>query len=325
MKTTAPDARETSEMVVVSHPISVARRLALAAIIFFSICAVTVLNRSGASAVTNRLTAWRQPDSLNSASFATPSDYSRFSHSSPKEHADLMGRENCASCHRRSDASTQPRFPLHKDCTGCHLVQFTASSSSPINPICTVCHNAETLNSSSAPLKNFPRLLSFAAEFDHAQHLQGIESARPANGCAACHTPANRGVAETIPARLKAHQVCYECHSPGKGASQTGSCGSCHRLGAYSPTSTLARPYRMGFSHADHTARERLTCDRCHNVRARGLPQTRQVSSILPAQHYVNPRAQSCANCHNDQRAFGDKGPNFDVCKRCHKGLKFGA
>ena len=164
-----------------------------------------------------------------------------------------------------------------------------------------------------------PRLL------DHAQHLKGIESARPGKGCAACHSPANRGVAETIPARLNAHQVCYDCHSPGKQASKTSSCGSCHKLAPYSPTSTAARAYRVGFSHADHGPREHLTCDRCHSLRGGGLPQAKQVSSILPAQHYVNPRAQSCATCHNGRRSFGDKGPNFDDCKRCHKGLKFGA
>ena len=138
------------------------------------------------------------------------------------------------------------------------------------------------------------------------------------------HTPANRGIAETVPARAPAHQTCYECHSPGKQASKTSSCGSCHSLGHYSPTTTAARAYRMGFSHEDHGPRERLNCDRCHNVRARGLPQTKQVSSILSTQHYSNPRAQSCASCHNDGRVFGDKGSNFDVCKRCHKGSKFG-
>jgi hypothetical protein len=319
----AQHAAQVSETVDGSRSARVIRRLLLAAIVLSSISAVTLF---GASAATNQSTAWRQIESLNSASFTTAPDYSRFSHSSPREHADLMGRENCASCHRRNDASLAPRFPLHKDCTGCHLVQFTAAnSSSPVNPICTICHKAERLNSSNAPLKNFPRLVSFRAEFDHAQHVQGIESARPAKGCAACHTAANRGVAQTIPARLNAHQVCYDCHSPGKQASKTSSCGSCHKLGSYSPTSIAPRAYRMGFSHADHGPRERLTCDRCHNLRGGGLPQARQVSSILPAQHYVNPRAQNCATCHNGRRSFGDKGPNFDDCKRCHKGLKFGA
>jgi c(7)-type cytochrome triheme protein len=250
-------------------------------------------------------------------------DYSKFSHSSPKEHADLMARANCASCHRRSDSSLAPQFPLHKDCTGCHLVQFTApNNASSVNPICTICHQPEGLNSSNAPLKNFPRLMSFAAEFDHAQHLKGLESARPGNGCAACHTPANRGMAESIPARLNAHHICYDCHSPGQSASKTSSCGSCHRLGSYSPTSIAARSYRVGFSHAAHGPRERLTCDRCHDVRGRGLPQAKQVSSIAPVQHLSNSRAQNCIACHNGQRAFGESA-NFTECARCHKHAGF--
>ncbi|MGH9930167.1 MAG: hypothetical protein ACREA9_13225, partial [Pyrinomonadaceae bacterium] len=36
---------------------------------------------------------------------ALVADYSRFSHSSPREHAELMSRSNCASCHRRNDGS----------------------------------------------------------------------------------------------------------------------------------------------------------------------------------------------------------------------------
>ncbi len=281
------DAADESGVVVVPRSTSVSKRLVLAAIMLCSTFAATFFNGGGAKAVSNQPTAWRQINSLKSTSFTSAADYSKFSHSSPREHADLMGRENCGSCHRRRDGSPGPRFPLHKDCTGCHLIQFTAAnSSSSVNPICTVCHKPEALSSSDAPLKSFPRLVSFTAEFDHAQHLKGIEAARPAKGCAACHSPANRGVAETIPARLNA---------------------------------------RVGFSHADHGPRERLTCDRCHNVRSRGLPQARQVSSVLSAQHYIKPRAQSCATCHNGQRAFGDKGPNFDDCKRCHKGLKFGA
>jgi c(7)-type cytochrome triheme protein len=234
----------------------------------------------------------------------------------------VTGRSNCSGCHRRSDGSLEPKLPVHKDCTGCHLLQFTNAASSD-NPICTICHTREGLNSSNAPTKSFPRLRSFMAEFDHAQHLRGTETARPSKACAACHSLANRGVAETIPARLNAHQICYDCHSPGKSASATSSCSSCHKLGSYSPTSTATRSYRVGFSHADHGSRQRLTCETCHNVLARGLRQARQVSSIAPALHHSNARARSCMTCHNGQRAFGDAKAEFDNCKRCHKGLTF--
>ncbi|MBD0371407.1 MAG: cytochrome c3 family protein [Pyrinomonadaceae bacterium] len=245
-------------------------------------------------------------------------DYSRFSHTSPGEHAALT--DNCSSCHRRSDGSLEPRFPVHKDCTGCHLTQFTAAISSSENPICTICHASNGLDSSNPPLKKFPGLRSFNAQFDHAQHLQGKASARPAEGCAACHAPAQRGVAKTIPARLNAHQNCYQCHSPGGQAGELSSCGSCHKLGAYAPTSTASRAYRMSFSHSTHGLGQRLNCADCHSVMGRGLPQRRQVRSISPAQHFA-PRAQSCMACHNGKRAFGDT--NFNDCKRCHKGQTF--
>jgi c(7)-type cytochrome triheme protein len=281
-----------------------------------------LFDRSAASAITN-LTLAGVSSSFKPTEFTSAPDYSKFSHSSPKEHADLMGRGNCGSCHRRSDGSLEPGFPVHKDCTGCHLVQFTAANPSSINPICTICHKAEGLNSPNAPLKSFTRLASFNAEFDHAQHLKGTQSARPGAGCAACHRPANRGVAQTIPARLDAHRICYDCHSPGKQAGDFSSCGSCHKLGRYSPTSIAARSYRVSFSHVDHSARQRLSCESCHNVLRRGMPQRRQVSSISPVLHHATPRPQSCMTCHNGQRAFGDKRAEFNDCKRCHKGNTF--
>jgi len=245
-------------------------------------------------------------------------DYSRFSHSSPREHADLMDRKNCGSCHRRDGASPTPAFPVHKDCTQCHLVQFTSPNrGADVNPICTICHSKEGLNASNSATKGFPGLRSFRAEYDHAQHLQGKDSAKPADGCPACHTPTGRGVAQSIPARLNAHQVCYDCHSPGKQASNLSSCGVCHSIGSYTPTSANAASYRVSFNHEDHAGRARLGCTSCHSLRQRGSPQGRQVSSYSPSQHFASTRAQTCATCHNGRRAFGDTDTHD--CKRCHK------
>ena len=324
-----PDATHESETIVASHSLGATKRwLVLAVMILFSLFTPTLFSGRGASAVTNELTEGRQPDSLKSAPFTPAPDYSKFSHSSPKEHKDLAwdlnGRPKCVSCHRRSDSSPAPRFPVHKDCTGCHLVQFTTATSSD-NPICTICHTKEGINLPKPPIRNFSTLRSFNAEFDHAQHMQGIESARPLKGCADCHESAPGGIAETIPARLDAHGGCYKCHSPGERASNFSSCGSCHKPLRYSPTPTAARAYRVGFSHADHGPRQRLSCESCHNILGRNLPQARQVSSILTAQHRSKARARSCMTCHDGQRVFGDKGPNFNDCKRCHKGLKFGS
>ena len=247
----------------------------------------------------------------------TSGDYSKFSHSSPREHADLMDRKNCGSCHRRGEG-VAPTWPLHKDCTGCHTVQFTAANrGTDVNPVCTICHTREGLNSSNPPAKGFSGLRSFRAEYDHAQHLLGKENAKPSSGCVACHLPTRAGVAQSIPAQLNAHQVCYDCHSPGKQASDLSSCGVCHSSGAYSPTSSNAASYRVSFSHADHSGRARLACTACHNIKERGLPQTRQVSSISPVEHFASARAQTCLTCHNGRRSFGDADTHD--CKRCHK------
>src|SRR6266851_4452684 len=213
------------------------------ATILFSIGALTLLNGRCASAVTNKLAAGPLLESPDTGCFTPSEDYSRFFHTSPKEHKDLAwdsnGRPQCASCHRRSDSSPAPRFPVHKDCTGCHLVQFTAVTSGD-NPICAICHTKEGIDLPKPPVRNFSALRSFNAEFDHAQHLQGIESARPPKGCAECHTSAPGGIVETIPARLDAHAGCYKCHSPGGQASNSSSCGSCHKSVPYLPTPTAA-------------------------------------------------------------------------------------
>lgn len=302
------------------------RQLKLALAILFSVCAtLTVLDARCISAEGNEQTPSWLIDSLKSRGFFV-ADYSKFSHSRPGEHAALTGENNCASCHRPNGV-LEPSFPEHKDCIGCHLVEFTAANSaSATNPICTICHNEKALNSPQAPLKEFSPLRSFTAEFDHAQHLKGIASARPERGCAFCHAPARGGVAETMPARLDAHRICFECHASGKPADKLSACGSCHGRGSYSPTSTNARSYRMSFSHAAHA---RATCQGCHNVKGRGLPQARQVSSIRPIEHVVKSRAPNCKACHNlanereksGQRAFGDRDTHF--CKRCHKGETF--
>ncbi len=295
---------------------------AVAVVILCSICAAFAsFSAKHAFAVANEQTAEVQPVFLKSTLVTPLAAYSKFSHSSPAEHAALTGRQKCASCHR-PNGSLEPSFPKHRDCTGCHLVQFTANNgSSASNPICTICHNETDLNSPKASPKKFSRLRSFTAEFDHAQHLQGMESARPEKGCAHCHA-VSRGVTESLPAGLNAHRICYDCHASTKKASNLSSCGVCHGPGSYAPTSTASRGYRVGFSHSTHTASRQLTCTSCHNIGARGLPQRRQISSISPAQHFSSGRAQSCMTCHNGRRAFGDTDTHD--CKRCHKKETFG-
>jgi len=242
-------------------------------------------------------------------------DYSKFKHTSAR-HAGL----GCNACHQRNaDNSSTLRFPDHSACTSCHLAQFLT----PAVPLCSICH--VDVKSAPPPLKAFPTAFkeSFNVKFDHAQHLSG--AARPGNGCAGCHSrPLNRGAGLSIPARLAAHAQCYSCHTPtsrSANGNEIASCGVCHQARSFARTSTNARSFRLGFSHADHGPRQRLNCTECHKLTA-GAPQSRQVSSPLPAEHFASGRGLNCLTCHNGRRTFGGDLA-FKDCKRCHEGATF--
>lgn len=260
----------------------------------------------------NRAAAGRGIFILSAFARAGPQggDFSKFSHTTTS-HASLV----CASCHARESNASAPVLPGHKACTDCHVQQFVTQGS----PMCAICHTGLELG--NPPVKAFPALRSFAVRFDHAQHQTG--AARPAAACASCHAPARRGVALSIPAGPGAHANCYQCHTPGA-RGPTGrdisSCGACHALGRYARTPTGAKAYGVSFSHATHGSRQGLGCADCHGVRA-GLPQSRQVSSPRPQQHFISGRGQNCATCHDNRRAFG--GEDFSDCKRCHRGPSF--
>jgi c(7)-type cytochrome triheme protein len=242
-------------------------------------------------------------------------DYSKFLHSSQR-HSSLA----CTDCHERNaDNSALPGFPGHKQCTGCHLGQFTT----PAVPMCLICHT--DTSGGKPPLRGFPATFkeSFNVRFDHAQHM--IASARPQNGCVGCHgTQTSRGFAFSIPATISAHNQCYSCHTPNSksaGGREIASCGVCHNQTTYSRTATSARAFRYSFSHAKHGPRERLACSECHNITG-GLPQSRQVSSPTTAEHFPMSRGTSCVACHNGKRAFGGDLA-FKDCRRCHIGASF--
>jgi c(7)-type cytochrome triheme protein len=285
------------------------RMLALALLItcVAGLSALSIFNHRAAASTTSVSAA-----TANEPLQQSGGDFSKFSHSTQR-HASLA----CAACHTRdANNSTRPALPGHKACTDCHLPQFVTNNI----PMCAICHT--DVQSGNPPVKGFPTLASFNAKFDHAQHNTG--AARPASGCAACHTPAaRRAAAMTIPAGFNAHSQCYTCHTPNSQAAgrDIASCGVCHSLTArYFRTPTNARAFRASFSHATHGARQRLGCNDCHNLRA-GLPQSRQVTATLVSQHFNTTRAQTCMTCHNGRRAFGDA--DFNDCKRCHKAQTF--
>ena len=244
-------------------------------------------------------------------------DYSKFQHSTAY-HARLP----CLLCHRRDSNAPVPKRPggaNHLPCAGCHAQQFSNSDS----PICTICHtdvksgalksfpHLPSFRMKSGALKPFPGLRSFNMKFDHARHMK-----MGALTCATCHRSARGGVALSIPAGFNAHATCYRCHT-GKAQSDgrdISSCGTCHQLGSYSRTPSLAQSFRVGFSHAKHAD---TACNACHQIRA-GMPQRRQVTQPQPLHHHATGNGQSCLTCHDGKRAFG--GDDFTACTRCHTG-----
>ena len=242
-------------------------------------------------------------------------DYSRFLHTTQR-HSSLT----CTDCHERSsDNSATPSLPGHKACTNCHLAQFVT----PTVSMCEICH--ANVNSGKPPVKGFPQKFNenFNVKFDHAQHMTG--TARPAAGCISCHDRLlQRGAGLAIPVGISAHRQCYVCHTPSSrsGAGrEIASCGVCHDLKRYSRTTTNARSFRYGFTHAKHGSRQRLACTDCHRVTA-GLSQSKQVSSPVAAEHFPGGRGMTCARCHNGRRSFGGDLA-FADCKRCHAAVTF--
>jgi c(7)-type cytochrome triheme protein len=281
---------------------SPARRRAISLVLMLAFVAVFV------ASVLHGLVARAKPSTVPVSAAAVAQGGKRFSHSI-RQHAETA----CESCHQRS-SDPHPHLPGHKACIECHATDFTT----PQSPLCLGCHT--NVESSNPPLKAFPGLTDFGMRFDHARHMTG--GAKPEKGCASCHLPVRRGIAVSIPGGFTAHQNCYQCHSPNSqaGGRSISTCSLCHAQGSYSRPSTGAKAYNVSFSHATHSARQKLSCEECHQVRA-GAPQTQQVASPQPTQHFGSGRGASCMTCHNGRRAFG--GDNFADCKRCHTGQTF--
>ncbi|HZT60645.1 MAG TPA: cytochrome c3 family protein [Pyrinomonadaceae bacterium] len=283
------------------------RAAALALVVAFAAVFVSVAVR-GLVAKADAVSA--PPAGLNDASTAAAvaQGARRFSHAI-RQHASV----GCDSCHVRS-ADPHPHLPGHKACIECHATDFTT----PGSPLCADCHT--NVESNNPPLKAFPGLIDFGMRFDHATHMKG--GAKPERGCSSCHVPIRRGAALNIIGGFTAHQSCYQCHSPtaSAGGRSIATCSLCHALGSYSRPGVGAKAYTVGFSHAQHGARQGLSCEECHQVHA-GAPQTRQVSSPQPTQHFGSARGASCMTCHNGRRTFG--GDNFADCKKCHTGQTF--
>lgn len=234
------------------------------------------------------------------------STFSKFNHT-----IDEHKQFECVSCHRRETKAKQLEFAGHDSCVGCHLSQFTNPGEKPA--MCAICH--DKMDVTPPTMKTFPAkfIEGFNMKFDHAAHETG--KGRPAAGCAHCHSPSGPG--QTIQSGIDTHSNCYACHTP---ETKIGSCATCHALGPYNRTLQSEYNFKAIFRHGDHTARQGVSCNECHNV-IPGAPNSRQVTNIRILQHLTSP-GNNCLQCHNGRRAFTGNNP-FDVnsCTRCHKGM----
>jgi hypothetical protein len=219
---------------------------------------------------------------------------------------------NCVSCHRREGKQRELEYTGHESCVGCHMNQFTQASAEESPPMCFVCH--DKLNVSPPTMQSFPTkfIEGFNMKFDHQAHDSG--AGRPARGCAACHSPSGAG--QTIQTGIDTHATCYACHTP---ESKIGSCVTCHELGPYRRiTQASYGGFPATFSHRDHTAAQRVSCEECHNVQPG--PPGKQVTSIAILEHRTTP-GNNCLKCHNGSRAFTGNVAANPNCSRCHVGM----
>lgn len=254
----------------------------------------------------------RTPPTITSSNTLPPvatkvstSDFAKFNHQI-SEHEKF----ECIACHRREGKERQLEYAGHESCVGCHLNEFTSTSSADSNrAMCAICHSS--LDSADPPMRPFPTKFreGFSTRFDHGAHERG--AGRPAAGCAFCHSPSGPG--QSIPNGIVTHNHCYTCHTPD---TKIGSCNTCHEIKPYQRTLMSQYAFRAIFSHGDHRG---VNCADCHNV-VNGAAQGRQVTNIAIRQHLTAP-GNNCLQCHNGRRAFTGNNP-FDVasCSRCHAG-----
>src|SRR5262245_51484055 len=272
-----------------------------------------------------------------------PVDYNRFIH---KTHLGRIKVPNtnfardlkCESCHERpslreiennivptTDRNKQLnlKFPGHKACVECHVVQFTSKP----QQTCVICHNTDQGLTSRPPQRDFPQRYDFNAFFDTKQHELHV-GYKLSDGkqidCAFCHKPTERKLAVTI----GSHPECYTCHAPGSfndKAKQKSDCAVCHTQQMLTTPPTpysdklASRAYGARFSHAEHV--KFMDCKACHSIQG----GYNQYSPSSPAVKEHNTSAQAggrgCFTCHNGKQHYGRavfSGDDAQTCKKCH-------
>ncbi len=278
-----------------------------------------------------------------------PVDYNRFTHQSHLGQIKVpntnFARElKCESCHERPDAreiasnivATTDRnkqfslkFPGHKACVECHVVQFTSKP----QQTCVICHNTQQGLNARPPQRDFPQRYDFNTLFDEKQHDLHRTYLLPNNGqkldCVFCHQQTARPAFLTI----ASHPECYVCHSPKSGdekGSKKSDCVFCHteRTANIKPFSAkyVSLAYGAKFTHKAHVGYVNGDCSACHTITGgynRPAPVTIRVK-----EHATSPaerNGRGCFSCHDGGVHYGRKvfsgEPGSDgggSCNRCH-------
>lgn len=307
------------------------------------------------AAVTLPLVARNQPASIQPVSTQAQEkkDYSRFTH---QTHADLTGKPKavkvpgtnqtrelkCDSCHTRPtpSAATTPtpapvparnqqlqlKFPGHKACIECHVIQFT---SRPLQT-CSICHNPDRGLTQNPPQREFPARTDFNAFFNGVQHQKHVEY-KLQDGqkldCAFCHQATPKKAARTI----ASHPECYVCHTPkswDQKASRTSDCAVCHKLPTKPEESQplsakySSKAYDAHFSHRTHIGYAEGDCLKCHTISGDYNQPAPSTIQIVGHRADAQRNGRGCFSCHNDVKQynghaiFGEK--SVDKCSKCH-------
>lgn len=200
-------------------------------------------------------------------------------------------RVSCESCHNNASGNKMTAINV-----GMH--------SGSVNN-CATCHNgnkafgANTFRDCRQCHQEVAGAKSFGVPFDHADHAK--------TNCATCHKPTSANF--SIPNGQNAHNTCFQCHSPNKpGPTFTSSkCFSCHQVNGSNDITAASVTIDGNFTHTKHKS---FNCATCHES-SKGV-----MAAPTVAMHKETKATQTCATCHNGQKAFG--GDNFTNCKLCH-------
>ncbi len=284
-----------------------------------------------------------------------PINYEQFTH---KTHTGMVAIPNtsqsrelkCESCHERTadiangivgttdrNKRLSLKFPGHKACADCHVVQFTSKP----QLTCTICHDTRGGLNARPPQRDFAKRYDFNALFDGKQHELHDKYLFPKSGmagqmagkkleCNFCHQQTGKPSFLTI----ASHPECYICHSPNSGdekAAKKSDCMACHTIqtpGAVLPPFSdkyISRAYGALFTHKAHVGYVGGNCRECHTVEG---GYNRPAPTLLRVKQHLTPNEKSgrgCFSCHDGKTHYGrvvfsgEPGDNGDgSCNRCH-------